>query len=370
MAWVMSAGVIGGMVLAGCTSQHPRTAGGGQAASDAGQAEAKSLLAASSFDPRDPLAISKLHERAVATIEELSKSQDAQVRANSVEAASMAPERMKEIIGHGLEDTNPGVRSVAAMAAGRARLSEFTARMWPLIGDENAYVRSAAIYALIRCGADADRTPLAGMLLKDDSLRVRSHVAFLLGELGDKSALALLREAVRQKQAGANPVQLKIFELQAAEAMIKLGDRGQCGVLQAALHPSHAEEMETLALAAQLIGEVHDGTAAAQLVSLADYRETDPKHPNRKTDRTYPPEIRLAAAGALASLGITGTGPVSIADEYVTNPSAPVRAQVAYVYGRIGGSEQLGKLDTMMGDPEAIVRVAAAAAVLRTREGQ
>src|SRR5213075_2304568 len=130
------------------------------------------------------------------------------------------------------------------------------------------------------------------MLLLDPSLRVRSHVAFILGELGDPSALPVLRQSISERTAGTRPEQFKLFELQVAEAMIKLGDRGQCGVIQAALHASHPEELESIALAAQLIGEVQDSSAAAQLVTLADYREAvdgGRKHPGAKKTRTYPP---------------------------------------------------------------------------------
>src|SRR5262249_22957295 len=162
------------------------------------------------------------------------------------------------------------------------------------------------------------------------------------------SALPLLRDSVNERTAGMRPEQFKLFELQVAEAMVKLGDRAQCGVIQASLHPSHPEELESIALAAQLIAEVQDSGAAAQLVTLAAPREVvdgDPKHPRAKQTRSYPPEVRLAAAAALSSLGIKGTAAPAIAEEYFSSPSAPIRSQAAYVYGRIGGVEHLGRLD-------------------------
>ncbi len=335
-----------------------------------GQAAAKAVLETPGFDSKDPVTISAIRERALATIEESAKSPDAPIRANAVEAASLAPDRLKTIVDRALDDHNPGVRTVAAMAVGKARLTKLAPRVRPLLTDQSPYVKSAAIYALAKCGFEVDRSSLAGMLLRDPSLRVRSHVAFILGELGDPSALPLLREAVSQRAPGISPERFNLFELQVAEAMIKLGDREQCSVIQAALHPSHAEELEGIALAAQLIGEVKDNSAAAQLVSLADFTQVskgDPKHPHETTERKYPPEIRLAAAGALSALGIKGTAAPAIADEYAGNASAPIRAQAAYVYGQIGSVEQWGKLDAMMGDSEGSVRVAAAAAVLRSK---
>jgi HEAT repeat protein len=334
-----------------------------------GQTKAASPLDTGSFDPKDPVATSAVREHAISLIEESVKSTDPQIRANAIEAASLSAERLKSIIVRGLDDTNPGVRAVAAMSCGKARLAKVNGRLRPLTQDQNAFVRAAAIYALARCGSEVDRSPLAGLLLHDQSLRVRSHAAFILGELGDDSAMPLLRQSIQERPAGVNPAQFKLFELQVAEAMVKLGDRGQCSVLQAALHPAHPDELETVCLAAQLIAEVQDSNAAAQLVRLADYQEivdkADPKHPGVKKTRMFPPEVRLAAASALSALGIKGTGPVSIANENCIHPSAPIRAQAAYLYGRIGGTENWGTLDAMMGDTEGTVRVAAAGAVLR-----
>jgi hypothetical protein len=330
-----------------------------------GQTGETSTPASGSFNPKDPVAVSAVREHAISVIDESASSKDPQVRANAVEGASLAPDRLKSVIGRGLTDPSAGVRTVAAMSVGKARVAELCSGVRPLLDDQSAFVRAAAIFALARCGQPVDRTPLAGMLLRDPSARLRSHVAFILGELGDPSALSLLRQAV-EESTRLEPGQRRFFELQACEAMVKLGDRAQCSAIQAALHPSHPEELENIALACQLIGEIRDTTAAAQLVSLADYSQVvgDPKQPSGK--QTYPAEVRLAAAGALSALGVGGTGAPSIAAEYATSKSAPIRAQAAYVFGQIGGHKYWGKLDAMMGDPSGDVRVSAAAAVLRS----
>jgi HEAT repeat protein len=78
-----------------------------------------------------------------------------------------------------------------------------------------------------------------------------------------------------------------------------------------------------------------------------------------------PAEVRLAAAGSLAELGLDkGT---FIADEYAGNSMPAIRAQAAHVYGLIGRPENLSKLQKMMTDRAAIVRIAAAGAVLKIR---
>lgn len=76
-----------------------------------------------------------------------------------------------------------------------------------------------------------------------------------------------------------------------------------------------------------------------------------------------PAEVRLGVAAALARMGLKEGG--FIADEYAANTFPPIRAQVAFVYGEIGRPESLAKLEEFMADPDPMVRVAAAAGVLK-----
>ncbi len=150
--------------LAGC-HKHQQTS------SDPamGQTASKALVEAPGFDPKDPVAVSAIREHALATIEESAKSPEAPIRANAVEAASLAPDRLKTIIDQALDDHNPGVRTVAAMSVGKAHLTKLAPRVRPLLTDQSPYVKSAAIYALAKCGFEVDRSPLAGLLLHDPS---------------------------------------------------------------------------------------------------------------------------------------------------------------------------------------------------------
>ena len=78
-----------------------------------------------------------------------------------------------------------GVRVVAAMCIGRARISNLSHLVEPLVRDSSPSVRAAAIYALRRCGRPADPTLIAGMLRSDDP-EIRSNAFAVLGELGDR----------------------------------------------------------------------------------------------------------------------------------------------------------------------------------------
>ena len=247
------------------------------------------------FNTADPIAVSAIRERAIQTIQNMAADADPQRRANAVEAASLAPTRLARVVQQGVTDVNPAVRTVAAMTIARAKLTALCDQTRPLLDDPSPHVRTAAIYALAACGAEVDRSPLATALLDDPSPRVRSQVAFILGELGDPSAIPLLRTSARERMSAATPEQLKLLELQVAEALIKLGMDSQRPVIRAALYPSRPDELEAAALAAQIIGEVNDWEAMYQLMNLADYRDS--------AGQKYPAEVRLAIAASLASMG-------------------------------------------------------------------
>lgn len=302
-----------------------------------------------------PERLSQVREAAVQRIEDLSKSNDAQIRANAVEAAGGAANRLRGVIGAGLLDNNEGVRAVALMLVGRQQMTDMTGKCVPLATDPSMYVRSAAIYALNRCGRDTDRSPLADLLMTGTNINLRGHAAFLLGELGDRSAVPLLKDAARQSLPLASASERNKLQLQIAEAMVKLGETGYIEGVRAALFPATPEELESAALAVQVLGELRDRGSISQLISMSEYR-------NRQ-GQTYPAEVRLGIAGSLAKMGETRGG--FIADEYRMNPTPAVRAQAAITYGLTGRSEHLEKLVLLLEDPEPLVQVHAGAAILK-----
>lgn len=312
------------------------------------------------LDPDDRVAASSVRERAIELVEQLAGSTDPQTRSNAVEAASFAPNRLGAVIAAGVRDANPGVRSVAALAVGKGKLSEYVDQLSPLLSDPTPHVRISAIFGLVACGQPVDRTPLATYLLEDSSPWVRRHAAFVLGEIGDRSALPLLRAAARDPFASASAEQVKILQLQIAEAMIKLGDDHARQVLRASLYPSRPEELETAAIAVQIIGQVKDRDAIDQLIYLSEYRDRE--------GNAYPAEVRLGIASALAGMGLKQG--MAVADEFAAHERPELRAQAAFTFGEIGGRSSWGKLAAMMNDANPQVQVAAAAAVLRSATRQ
>ncbi|GIK19251.1 MAG: HEAT repeat domain-containing protein [Leptolyngbya sp. PLA2] len=311
--------------------------------------------AARSDRASDPVRITGLREQAIATLTELSSDIDPQVRANVLEALVIAPARLEPIAAAGLRDSNEGVRAVAAMAVGKARLTRLASAVEPLLSDPSPRVQTSAIYALRRLGREVDPTPLASFALGDPRPSVRAHAVWALGELGDPSALPLLREAAARPMPRAGDAEVRLMRLQVAEAMLKLGDDEQLHPLHAALFVSRPEHLETAALAAQILGEVGNRSSIPDLRNLAVFRD--------ERGNQMPAEVRLAAVGALAKLGQTDGS--FIAEEYAAHPSPLVRAQAAVVFGETTGPNNAARLEALLRDPEERVRVAAAAGVLR-----
>lgn len=305
--------------------------------------------------PPTPVEISILREDALALLTEAAVSADPQQRANAIEALSYTPTRAADVARAGLADENLAVRYVAAMTCGELGDRSLLPAVRPLLNDPEPVVRGAAIYATRALGGAADPTPLGRLLMSAPDTRERAQAAFILGELGDDSALPLLAEAAQRDPATATLSELRLLRLQIAEAMVKLGDEMAIATVRAALYPSRPEELEAAALAVQILGEVNDRRSVDQLIYLIERDGVD----------RMPAEVRLAAAAALAKLGEHGGG--FVADEYVEDPQAVLRAQAAGVYGELGRAENAEKLRELMSDPDPLVRIAAAAGVVRLR---
>lgn len=296
-------------------------------------------------------------EVAIDRLVEMAGSTSAQVRANAVEGLARTGGRSEAVVALALRDENPGVRSVAAMVAGRARLTSLAPTLRTMVEDPSQFVQASVMGAMHTMGEGVDPTPVSRMLLESHDPRLRAHAAFVLGEMGDPSALPMLQQAWSAPMRNTTEIERRIFRLQVVEAMLKLGDWSSVDSVRSALYPARPEELEVTALAVQIMGEVRDRDSIDQLIYLAD----------DSGDRVMPAEVRLAVAGALAKLGLNQGG--FIADEYAANPSPVVRAQAAGVYGRTGKIEHLPRLGALMDDPSELVRVAAASGVVDLLSG-
>ncbi|TVQ30901.1 MAG: HEAT repeat domain-containing protein [Phycisphaeraceae bacterium] len=300
----------------------------------------------------DPLKRSELRERAFEMLLDAAASNDPLLRANAIEALQIAPGRVEPLVRSALHDDNIGVRYAAAMTVGKLQLHESAPFVEPLLNDPDRRVRAGAIFALHQTTGKVDPSPLAAML-EDRDPQIRALGAFVLGEMGDASAIPMLREAAKARVATAPLSQTRLMRLQIAEALVKLGDLDALETIRAALYPSRPEDLEATALAVQIIGQVGDRRSIDQLIYLTAMRGED----------RMPAEVRLAAASSLAQLGLPQGA--FIAREFLDNTLPALRAQAAYVLGETGGTENLGKLNELMQDRTGIVSVTAASSVLR-----
>lgn len=352
---LMVAVLASGLGLGGCglkIEPDPAFVAGGNPSGSPGGVAGSRASGSTSGDRAGVGVRRPMGEEAVQRLLDMTASVSAQVRANALEGLTPVGGRIEPAVALALRDENPGVRSIAAMVAGRAGLRALRPTIEEMLADPSPFVRASAIGAMHALGKEVDPSELAEMLLTSRNPRLRAHAAFTLGELGDESALPMLHEASATPVRNANEIEVRLTRLQVAEALIKLGDSDSIDAVRAALYPARPEELEATALAVQIIGEVGDRGSIDQLIYLAD----------DSGERVMPAEVRLAVAGALAKLGLTQGG--FIADQYAQNSMEVVRAQAASVYGRTGQPEHLGSLARMLNDPSEIVRVAAAAGMV------
>ncbi|HED53277.1 MAG TPA: hypothetical protein ENJ00_03640 [Phycisphaerales bacterium] len=346
------------LMLGGCSSSRPMVAEREGVVRVRGS-EARELLSRSRTSAQSeyasPARRAVLLDRANEMLIEATEATDPQMRAHAYEALVQEPELLDGVIERGLLDENYGVRSIAAMAVGKAKLEGHMDTLRILAADESPFVSTSAIYSLVTLGEDVDRTPLADALLQDRQPELRSHAAFLLGEIGDSSALPLLRDAARRTMPRSMSAQVRLSDLQLSEAMAKLGDEDQLEPLRAALFPAQPSDLEATALAVQILGELGDEASRGTLAQLAETKGP--------TGESMPPEILLTIAITMAKLGdLNGW---YLADRFWESDRIVLRADSAAVYGWTARDEDLAKLELMLSDPVGVVRVAAASALVR-----
>ncbi len=295
----------------------------------------------------------QLRERAVAILLKRVHSNVPEERANAFEALVSSPGRLRLVAPDGLIDPNPGVRGVTALAISKAGLCNLKNDVRPLLNDPLPQTRAASILALWRCQERVDPSPLAQML-KSDQPEVRAQAAYVLGEMRESSARQMLADSARDLIKRAPPGAQRLLDLQIAEARIKLGDEQAITDVRSALFPARNDDLEAAALAAQIAGEVKDRWSVNALIYLSSVRDDE--------GRLMPPEVRLAAAGALAKMGYA-QGPEN-ARPFLTAPSPAHRALAAMVMGWSGDLQHLPNIAVLLDDSSPQVSIAAASAVL------
>ena len=269
------------------------------------------------------------------------------LRAHALEASIGHPSLLSEIAPKALADDNRGVRFVACMSIAESKDGRFTEMVAPLLADPSPSVRAAAMLALARGGQRVNFTPLADMLLDNDP-EIRSNAYLVLGELGNDSAVPLIRESLGRGMKLVNPLRVRLVDLAAAEALVKLGDQNEVEPIRAALF-APPEQGELTIVACDSVRRLRDEVARPMLERIVAARGSAERSP----------EIRLAACRALRALGSV-TAPVAVAKEYSKHPDARIRSQATVLLGEIGTPEARAILSGLLRDSDPTVQIAAA----------
>ena len=287
-------------------------------------------------------------------LDEASRNTDKSLRAHAIEAMQYDMTIFEPAVRRGLADREASVRFVSAMSVAKVRMEGAGPLLQPLQFDPNDSVRAASILALNRCGTTINPSPLARMILSQ-SAELRGNSAMVLGELGNKSALFLLKEATREPMARANPATVRIVNLQIAEAMVQLGDETEIEPIRAALF-FRSDQSECIELACESASRLRDLGSLPLLQRLIEADGGDIR----------PIEIRLFAA--IAACKIMKPAPIGLADLGVIasrDPNPRVRVLGAKLLGVVGGTETESVISKLLRDREPEVQVAAAGSILR-----
>lgn len=284
--------------------------------------------------------------QAVKILLDASRSDDPLLRMHAVEGAKSMPDRALPMVQLALRDDNPAVRFAALVTTGRLQFESLAPQAVRIANDHKQpdYVQAAAIFAANRCGEEVDLGRLAGMLW-DDDLQTRSNAALLFGWMDEKAVVPVLLDATESPMERSRPIEREIVRLQLTEALLNLGHQESLKALRGAAYSSHDE---VRIMATLMLGRAEDGGMEGNLIGFL---------------AKNPVELRLAAAESLARMGSLEGLPVMF--EASEMPAATVRSQAAFALAQATADPvAVTHLTALLDDPDARVRIAAAAATL------
>lgn len=289
--------------------------------------------------------------RAVQQILVSAKSQDPILRANALEAAESLPNRIGPLVQQAMMDPEPVVRYAALLTIGKLKISGVAANARQYLNDSNESVKAAAIYALARNfgtnagnGFAVDISPMAGLLMSYNPT-TRANVAYLMGLMGDDSAIPMLKIAARKRLPTAPQSREVIIRVQIAEAIYRLGETQVLDSIRAGMF-SQFDEVRILSV--QILGRLYD-------------RQWEPAVENAlKKD---PIELKLACAGTLGRFG--NRKGLDIIMDAAQSQSVLLRSQAAICLGMFRNEPKATQmLIGMLTDQAETVRLAASAGLL------
>ena len=342
-------GLTATVFAAGCVQPDPERPWSTRAESAGGSPE-EVILAR----PVEPVINSvRVLDRAIECLRRAANDEHPLLRATAFEGLEYAPELFVELAPSGLSDPNRGVRFVTAMTAAAIGDSRLTPFLTPLILDESLSVQAAAMFALHELGQPVDFTPLSTCVMVSDP-EVRANGYFVLGRLGNPSAMPLIEASLQQDVRRVNLMRLRMAELQGAGALVRLGRERMIEPIRAALF-APPEQAERTLLACDLLGELGDEGARPMLVRIVSAASP----PYRAL------EVQMAAAKALLTLAPPyHASLVELLFRGLADDDPRRRLQAVTALGAAKGPEIDAVLGTLLDDPDPMVATVAAGAVV------
>ena len=294
-----------------------------------------------------------IREQAIEILRRAAVDSHPLLRAHAFEAFQSVPAEFIIAAPFGLADDNRAVRFITALGVGDLQATDLRSEIAPLLQDPSDSVRAAAIFASRRIGEPVDPSPLSGFLMSDEP-EIRSNTYMVLARLGNSSAIPLIEESLGTGMKLVNPMRVKLTELQAADALVTLGDQNEVEPIRAALF-APIEQGELTILACGMIAEIGDGQAKPMLERLI----------TAEGNQKRPPEIRIAAARALFMLGEPYLpGLEQVIAQNLRSDDGRIRVQSVAALAKVPGKESFNLLKGMLADPDPLVSTMAASAIL------
>ncbi len=292
---------------------------------------------------------SRLEERSIDFLTRASQAEDPIVRANAIESlVKFAPEQSRPQFLAAADADLPVVRYAGLLALGQIRDHKSLGPIRRRLVDQDSRVRMAAAFAAYRCGDVNTAGPILDSALRDNpDEKLRGETAWLIGRLGDTTAIARLRKVADRDSSG-------LVVTYAQSAMSLLGDQAMIDRL---IEYTLKSDVETRLIALQTLVETPEPRARKALLyrlnDASDYLAT-----------------RLLAARALGAAG-DGSGYKLAYESLGYRNSEPVemmrvRSMAALALGAVGDPRALGALRTVAeSDTDPRTQVAACDAILQ-----
>ncbi len=250
----------------------------------------------------EPLTVREMADfrvRAVHYLEDAAFGDDPAGRMHAIEAfARSAPRQGVElqVFSLNIENEYPGASFAALVAAGEIGAIEYTELARTRAEHPNPHVRMAAIFALHQFGDRSRTAEIGQLLLKSETAKVRANAALLLGKIGGKQQIRILRTALRREKKD-------LPKLQIMESLAIIGEES---AIQRLMLDGYSAKPQQSAVALMMLGNAK-AQAAEDLFWLR-------LGPNEW------PEIPLEAARGLARIGRNDGEPLAVTQLFFNSP--------------------------------------------------